>query len=65
MKSLRQRINDHHKTFTSNVKTDVLFKKLDLDSQWHAMNDILSLLTEKQKVQIRKKLRKYKKESNA
>ena len=50
------------KSFASNIKTDVLFRKLDLDSQWHAMNYILNLLTEKQKIQIRKQLRQYKKE---
>jgi len=57
--------NEPDKSFASNIKTDVLFRKLDLDNQWHAMNYILSLLSESQKVQIRKQLRKYKKESNA
>ena len=51
-----------NKSYASNIKTDVLFRKLDLDNQWHAMNYILSLLTESQKVQIRKQLRQYKKE---
>jgi len=50
-----------HKTeYHSNLKTDVLFRKLDLDNQWHAMNYILSLLSEPQKVRIRKQLRQYK-----
>lgn len=54
--------NEPNKSFASNIKTDVLFRKLDLDNQWHAMNYILNLLTEKQKIQIRKQLRQYKKE---
>lgn len=48
--------------FESNAFTESLFQQLDLDHQWYAMDYILNLLSEEQKIQVRKQLQEYKKE---